>query len=133
MCLSIVLLVNKFHYRLIQKVKYNIRYKTFLCCTREMNISWKLLFYVSKRNYFVTKLSVDPYLVKYISWIYVYVCTYLYHKSARKLWRMCISSFPCYFGDWQLLNHSIYILYLGLIRPVYSIYNSFPFEVSVLL
>ena len=70
MGLSVVLLVNKFHYWIVRKVKYNICRKTFLLSTIETTLSLKLLFCIIKVNYFVIKLFLALCLVG----MCVYIC-----------------------------------------------------------
>ena len=68
--LSVVLLVNKFHYRLAGSKNYNVHCKTFLYCAMEMTWSWTLLFCVLNTNDIAIKLFIDIYLVI----ICVYIC-----------------------------------------------------------
>ena len=57
MCLYFILLVDKCHYWLVRKGEKNVRCKTFLYSTREMTVSWKILFvWVWKRNDCTMKL-----------------------------------------------------------------------------
>ena len=76
------------NYTLVRKVKENICCKTFRYCTREMNLSWKLLFFVLKRNEFIIKLFL------YVECMYIWVswiCTckftnmYAYPQSDHAL------------------------------------------------
>ena len=80
LCLSVIWLVIKFHYRL--SGKKNLRFKTFIYCTREMTLSWKILFCVLKRNDLITKIYLDLYLASiYVEYMYmcVHTCTMNLH------------------------------------------------------
>ena len=74
----------------IRKGKYNVHCKTFPHCTREMNISQKLLFCMLKINDLAVKLFPDLYYL-------VYVCTYVYHRYACTRLRICINMFSLLF------------------------------------
>ena len=72
MCLSISLLAIKSCYWLPYKGKYNIHFKTFRYCTREIILSWKLFFIMLKINDLVIKLFISLYLVViYYSCIFI--------------------------------------------------------------
>ena len=98
MCLTIILLVNKFQYCLVWKVKYNVCYKTLRHFTREMTLSWNLLFCMLNINDLLIKLFIFLYLVSIYVWIYLYVCTYVYHGNVCTWWFICIFMFFLLFG-----------------------------------
>ena len=56
-CLAVVILVNKSCYWFQGREKDNFHFKTFQYCTREMTLSWKILFCVLNRNEIIIKLS----------------------------------------------------------------------------
>ena len=62
-------------------------------------MSWKLLFIMLKINELIIKLFLPLYLVIiYDSYIFIYVCAYVYHEYSGTWLCICISCFPCYLG-----------------------------------
>ena len=97
-CLYIILLVNNFHYWLVGSKKTTFFCKTFLCRTREITLSWRLLFFILMRNDFVIKTIYCPVLS-----ICVYICV-----SCMCIYMLCVyvvSCFTCNYWDWQLPCH----------------------------
>ena len=93
--LSIVLLDHKCHYWLSRIIKDNINCKTFLYCTREINLSLKL-FLVLKRNDNVIKTLFALYLISiYVEYMYSceHMCIMNLHVIVGKY---AFSFFPCY-------------------------------------
>ena len=98
MCLSVILLVNKFQCWLVRKVENNLRCKTFLYSTIEMTVSWKpwsFFFWVWKRNdrvlktisaLFFLSIYICLYICKHIGSYFTFTCTYVGH--------MCMLIFP---------------------------------------
>ena len=82
-CLCVVLLVNKCHYLSTGREKDNVCCNTLLYCTREITLSWKLLFCMLKINKLVIKLffalycfSICVYIC--VSWIFTCMVAYMY-------------------------------------------------------
>ena len=99
MCLSAVLLVNTCHYRLVGMEKDNVRYKTFIYCTREITLSYKILFCEVKRKDHAIKRFLALYLGSiYVEYIYIFVhmCTMNLHVSLCEYLFLCL---PCYLGS----------------------------------
>ena len=97
MHLSVVLLVNKFHYWFGCKVKINIALQNLLLLYKINDSVMKIFSVMLKRYYHVIKLFLSLYLVSiYYSCICIDVCAYVYHKSAHTWSCIRIFVFPCY-------------------------------------
>ena len=100
MCLPVILLVNNFHCWLVETEKYNVHCKTFPHCTREMNMSQKLFFYIKEKrlyhkNAFLTLFSY--YICLYIC---IYMCAYVFLNvyNISMVMNICIIMFCLLFG-----------------------------------
>ena len=93
MYLFVILLVNKCHFWLVRKGENNVHGKTFLYSTIAMTLSWKLLFWLWKRNDCITKnisalviVYIYSNICKYVGAYFTVTCTYVCY--------MCMLIFP---------------------------------------